>query len=421
VPAALRKAATDRSIAADPERGPKTASRRIAKRVYSSATGGTVAYTRFVYHGSQVAFETDSAGTIGLRYTWGLEVDDLVGVCTAPCNTEANHYYVTVDQLRNVREVTRRDGTWLLSRRFGPYGAQIEEAGAVSFELRYRWTGREYDAETGLYFFRSRYYDVAARRFVQEDPVGYLGGRSLYQYGEGNPLSGRDPDGLRMNNDVYWSQRDANNTGAPDYGSFGGGDPGCWESTTSASVTCMLVTYGIGGGGSAWFDFWWYCFYDRGASPGAECEYDVWQEQYPEARSLPPAPAVSAVTVPNLPALSDPRCARGGFPFLYCTPLVNSIDHLIGHGDPDCVLFGNQARARLAGGTLRYDARNPYTVLPDGRIVIRYGYYAGGNVYLTSAPFTEGNVTFALAHEMSHPNYGPSEDLANAFGGLCSS
>jgi RHS repeat-associated protein len=181
--------------------------RRIAKRVYSSATGGTVAYTRFVYHGSQVALETDSTGTIGLRYTWGLEVDDLIGVCTAPCTTEANHYYVTVDQLRNVREVTRRDGTWLLSRRFGPYGAQIEEAGAVSFELRYRWTGREYDAETGFYFFRARYYDVAARRFVQEDPVGYSGGASLYQYGEGNPLSGRDPDGLKMNNDVYWSQR----------------------------------------------------------------------------------------------------------------------------------------------------------------------------------------------------------------------
>ena len=54
--------------------------RRIAKRVYSSATGGAVAYTRFVYHGDQVAFETDSAGALGLRYTWGLGTDDLVGV-----------------------------------------------------------------------------------------------------------------------------------------------------------------------------------------------------------------------------------------------------------------------------------------------------------------------------------------------------
>ena len=33
--------------------------RRIAKRVCSSASGGMVGYTRFVYHGGHVAFETD--------------------------------------------------------------------------------------------------------------------------------------------------------------------------------------------------------------------------------------------------------------------------------------------------------------------------------------------------------------------------
>ncbi|MBK9067356.1 MAG: hypothetical protein IPL76_10845 [Gemmatimonadetes bacterium] len=34
--------------------------------------------------------------------------------------------------------------------------------------LRYRWTGREWDAETGWYFHRARYYDPGQRRFVQE-------------------------------------------------------------------------------------------------------------------------------------------------------------------------------------------------------------------------------------------------------------
>lgn len=42
--------------------------RRIVKYVYSSITGGTVAYTRFVYRGANVAFETDSAGAIKLKY-----------------------------------------------------------------------------------------------------------------------------------------------------------------------------------------------------------------------------------------------------------------------------------------------------------------------------------------------------------------
>jgi hypothetical protein len=44
------------------------AGRRIAKRVYSSASGGTVAYTRFVYHGEHVAFDRQD------RQDWELDV-----------------------------------------------------------------------------------------------------------------------------------------------------------------------------------------------------------------------------------------------------------------------------------------------------------------------------------------------------------
>jgi RHS repeat-associated protein len=63
---------------------------------------------------------------------------------------------------------------------------------------RYRWTGREYDVETGWYFFRGRYYDPASQRFVQEDPIGYEGSSNLYSYGEGNPTNGTDPYGRKM-------------------------------------------------------------------------------------------------------------------------------------------------------------------------------------------------------------------------------
>src|SRR5574341_1084639 len=72
------------------------------------------------------------------------------------------------------------------------------------FVLRYAWTGRELDTETGLYFFRSRYYDPGARRFVQEDVAGYGGGSNLYAYGSGNPTNGRDPDGMSKS-DLFYS------------------------------------------------------------------------------------------------------------------------------------------------------------------------------------------------------------------------
>ena len=81
------------------------------------------------------------------------------------------------DALHSVRGLSRRDGTWVASWHYGIYGAVIDTAGAATVALRYRWTGREYDVETGFYYFRARYYDPAAQRFVQEDPVGFRGRR----------------------------------------------------------------------------------------------------------------------------------------------------------------------------------------------------------------------------------------------------
>ena len=165
---------------------------RIAKRVYSSVTGGTVAYTRFVYHGSQVAFETDSTGTIGLAYTWGPGTDNLMAVRTAG---GAIHAYAVTDRLGSVRGLVKRDGTLLYTFGYRPYGEVADSTGSGGLALRYRWTGREYDPETGWYFMRARYYDPKARRFMSEDPIGFEGGRNVYAYLDGAVLDGRDPTG----------------------------------------------------------------------------------------------------------------------------------------------------------------------------------------------------------------------------------
>jgi RHS repeat-associated protein len=159
-------------------------SRRIAKRVYSSASGGTVAYTRFAYRGANVAFEADSLNVIDLRYVWGPAADDLLAIRDSSGSTSVT-YYVTQDRLGSVRTLVKRDGTWMRSQRYGPYGAIVADAQSASlgFELRYGWTGREYDPETGLYYFRARYYSLGTRQFVQEDPIGYGGGAVL-------PISG---------------------------------------------------------------------------------------------------------------------------------------------------------------------------------------------------------------------------------------
>lgn len=58
------------------------------------------------------------------------------------------------------------------------------------------FTGREYDAETGLYYYRARHYDPGTGRFIQSDPLGLAAGDvNLYAYTWNDPANWTDPSG----------------------------------------------------------------------------------------------------------------------------------------------------------------------------------------------------------------------------------
>ncbi len=62
---------------------------------------------------------------------------------------------------------------------------------------RFKFTGREWDAATGLYYFRARFYDPSTGRFLSQDPSSFNGGdTNLYRYVLNNPLNLTDPSGL---------------------------------------------------------------------------------------------------------------------------------------------------------------------------------------------------------------------------------
>jgi len=58
----------------------------------------------------------------------------------------------------------------------------------------YGYTGRRYDNETKLWYFRARYFDDTLGRFIARDPMGYVDGMSMYR-GYFVP-GGMDPWGL---------------------------------------------------------------------------------------------------------------------------------------------------------------------------------------------------------------------------------
>jgi len=61
----------------------------------------------------------------------------------------------------------------------------IPSSSTLANNLRY--TGREFDTETSLYYYRARYYDPQAGRFISEDPIGFEGGPNFYNYVDNDP------------------------------------------------------------------------------------------------------------------------------------------------------------------------------------------------------------------------------------------
>jgi len=76
---------------------------------------------------------------------------------------------------------------------YGPFGEEISSIGNSGNAMRY--TGREADAELGLYYYRARYYDPEVGRFITEDPLGFGAGVNFYAYVGNNPINASDPSG----------------------------------------------------------------------------------------------------------------------------------------------------------------------------------------------------------------------------------
>ncbi|MDI6699589.1 MAG: RHS repeat-associated core domain-containing protein [Candidatus Saccharicenans sp.] len=125
--------------------------------------------------GGSGELRTMSVGEIGIYYIYSydgrlLAEYDGYGVCLrkyiyvgAKMVAEyqpatGKYYYYTTNQINSTRVVTDDNGNVVYAAVHDPYGG-IHQTWANAFNPELKFSGKEQDAESGLYYFGARYYD----------------------------------------------------------------------------------------------------------------------------------------------------------------------------------------------------------------------------------------------------------------------
>ncbi|MCK4543624.1 MAG: hypothetical protein KAU17_15440, partial [Spirochaetales bacterium] len=106
---------------------------------------------------------------------------------------ETTRSYLHTDHLGSVVAATNIDGDIVWANDYTPFG---ETTGASELNDEFaKFTGKEMDPDTGLYYSNARWYDPELGRFITSDPI--RSGLNWYAYCSSNPLKYVDPTGLR--------------------------------------------------------------------------------------------------------------------------------------------------------------------------------------------------------------------------------
>ena len=130
-----------------------------------------------------------SGGSVVANVLTGLGIDEFIS------RTESGSASTMLtDALGSTVALTDGTGTLQTEYTYEPFGAVT--ATGTSSTNAYQFTGREND-DTGLAYYRARYYSPMLQRFISEDPIGFAGGDSnLYAYVFNSPTTYTDPMGL---------------------------------------------------------------------------------------------------------------------------------------------------------------------------------------------------------------------------------
>ena len=113
---------------------------------------------------------------------------------------------------------------------YDPFGNMLAQSGLLADANTYRFSSKEWNANSGLYYYLYRFFDPNLQRWPNRDPIGEFGGNNLYGFVFNNPISKKDIFGLDCQSDCGNTYAAAQNKIQHDY------------------EVCLAWYYGIAGG-----------------------------------------------------------------------------------------------------------------------------------------------------------------------------
>ena len=177
--------------------------------------------TRFVWDGSHLLQEVHPDGRYTYIYTDPDSYEPLAQVhnrTNEEGESKQETHYFHCDQVGIPREMTDKDGNLVWFGDYYGWGKLKSETNVTDSAYQpFRLQNQYADRETGLHYNFFRYYEPDAGRFVNQDPIGLMGGENFYAFAP-NAQVWVDPLGLNKccenskvktepNTAFFWSGR----------------------------------------------------------------------------------------------------------------------------------------------------------------------------------------------------------------------
>jgi RHS repeat-associated protein len=144
---------------------------------------GPLCVTNYLYDGkslgSNVIEETDVSGNVLARYSQFPSLDQPL----AELRSGVTSFYEQ-DAIGSISALSNAVGALTNTYDYDSFGKPKASTGNIANPFQY--TGRDYDSEDSISYYRARYYDPAVGRFISEDPRMFRADVNFYRYVSNN-------------------------------------------------------------------------------------------------------------------------------------------------------------------------------------------------------------------------------------------